>query len=321
MIKLFKEEKNKLVIIENENDIFSKIEERMWIHLDEPSSDEVIMLCKKINFNQDLLLNTLDDEEMAHLDTDDDLTLIIFDIPLKVEETFETVPLAIIYNDKYYVTICTKEINWNEFGLNKIKKLEPHKHVRTTLKLLQLIVSKYISSLKYLDSKRNDLENSLHSSMKNKELLDLMALNKTFVYFSTSLNANKVVLGKLKRLPEYKQYEADFELIEDVEIENNQAVEMCSIYRDILAGMMDAFASIISNNLNIVMKVLAIITLVISIPTTIASLFGMNVKVPLQHNDFGFWIVLILSLLLSLLGAWILFVYTSRISRTKKSKK
>ena len=129
--------------------------------------------------------------------------------------------------------------------------------------------------------------------MKNKEIFELMDINKTFVYISNAISANKVVLNKLLKSSLYKKYDEDIDLIEDTEVELNQAAEMCNLYRDILAGTMDAFASIISNNLNIVMKTLTIITIVISIPTLIASIFGMNVDLPfVDENKYGFYIII-----------------------------
>ena len=180
------------------------------------------------------------------------------------------------------------------------------------------IASNYIFSLKNLDSKRNKIEKKLYESMKNSELLDLMTLNKSLVYFSTSLNANKIVLSQVKKLKEYKKYEDDFELMEDVEVENNQAIEMCTIYRNIVEGMMNAFSSIISNNLNVVMKVLAIITLIISIPTLVASLFGMNVKVPFGKNDLGFYIIIGISILLAIFGGVLLHIVTTKSNKKRK---
>jgi magnesium transporter len=174
------------------------------------------------------------------------------------------------------------------------------------------IASNYISALKYIDNKRNQLEIAIQSSMKNKDLLSLMSLNKSLVYFSTSLNANKVVLNKVKRLDEYKKYEDDFDLMEDVEVENNQAIEMCNIYREILNAMIDANASIISNNLNVVMKVLAIITLIISIPTLIASLFGMNVHLPFENSEFAFYVILAISFVLACVGGVLIYCLTSK---------
>ena len=307
MIKLFKEINKQLVCIDEQDNIIEKIEKNMWIHIFEPSVADIEKLSKVMKIDKDVLLNVTDEEESAHLDADDDYTLIVLDIPIFNNGIYETYPFAIIYNDDYYITICKKEPKLLDLMKKKFKRIEPHKHVRLTLQIMHRIASNYIASLKYIDNKRNELEIAIQSSMKNKDLLSLMSLNKSLVYFSTSLNANKVVLSKVKRLEEYKRYEDDFDLMEDVEVENNQAIEMCTIYRDILSGMIDANASIISNNLNVSMKVLAIITLIIEIPTLIASIFGMNLKLPLVDNKYGFYIILGISLLLSFLSGVVLY--------------
>ena len=321
MIKLFKEENKNLICIDEQENILEKIEKNMWIHVAEPQISEIEAISKITKIDKDILLGVMDEEESAHLDVDEDYTLIILDIPVYVDNIYETYPFVIIYNRDYYLTICKKQTQLLDLMRKKFKKIEPHKHVRLTLQIMYRIASSYITSLKCLDLIRNNSEKALQSSMRNNELLDLMTLNKSFVYFSTSLNANKVVLSKVKRLEEYKKYEADFDLMEDVEVENNQAIEMCTIYRDILAGTMDTFASIISNNLNIAMKVLAIITLIISIPTLIASLFGMNVHVPFDDNKLGFYIIIGISAVLSLIGGILLYVYTSKQSSVKRDKK
>ena len=307
MIKLFKEINKQLVCIDEQDNIIEKIEKNMWIHIFEPSVADIEKLSNVTKIDKDVLLNVTDEEESAHLDADDDYTLIVLDIPVFNNGIYETYPFAIIYNDDYYITICKKEPKLLDLMKKKFKRIEPHKHVRLTLQIMHRISSNYIASLKYIDNKRNELEIAIQSSMKNKDLLSLMSLNKSLVYFSTSLNANKVVLSKVKRLEEYKRYEDDFDLMEDVEVENNQAIEMCTIYRDILSGMIDANASIISNNLNVSMKVLAIITLIIEIPTLIASIFGMNLKLPLVDNKYGFYIILGISLLLSFLSGVVLY--------------
>lgn len=321
MVKLFKEDKNQLICFQDLDNIISKIEKNMWIHLVAPSTDELKEISKIVKINEEVLIGLLDDEESARLDLDDDFTLIVLDIPILIDNYYETYPFAIIYNDDYYLTICKKDIKLVDSMMKKFKKIEPHKHVRLTLQIMYRISSNYISSLKILDSRRNQIEKKVRDAMTNNELLDLMTINKSLVYFSTSLNANKVVLNKLKRLNEYKRYEDDFDLMEDVEVENNQAIEMCTIYRDILSGMMDAFASIISNNLNSVMKALAIITLIISIPTLIASLFGMNVKVPFGTNGNGFYIIIGISAIIAIIGGILLYVYTSKRNYNKKRKK
>ena len=321
MIKLFKEEENKLLSIEEQDGIFEKIEKNMWIHMTEPAVHEIEKISKITKIDRDLLVSVTDEEESAHLDVDDDYTLIVLDIPVYVDDIYETYPFIIIYNKNYYVTICKKDTPIINLMFKKFKKIEPHKHVRLTLQIMYRIASDYIISLKYLNSKRQDLENEIQSSMKNKDLLSLTSLNKSFIYFSTSLNANKVVLSKVKRLDEYKKYEADYDLIEDVEVENNQAIEMCTIYRDILSNMIDANASIISNNLNVVMKLLAVITLIIEIPTLVASLFGMNVKLPFSTYGNGFYIIIIISSIISIIGGILLHFLTSKPINKKKKRK
>ncbi|MGI6151314.1 MAG: magnesium transporter CorA family protein, partial [Christensenellales bacterium] len=154
--------------------------------------------------------------------------------------------------------------------------------------------------LKQIDKASSVVETELHKSMKNRELIQMLRLEKSLVYFSTSLTGNELVLEKLLRTKSLTRYPDDEDLLEDVIIENKQAIEMCTIYRDILSGTMDAYASVISNNLNIVMKLLAAVTIILSVPQIIYSLFGMNTGVPFQGYAGGFWIVLGLSLALTL---------------------
>lgn len=312
MIKLFKEENKKLLCIDDQENIFDKIEKNMWIHISGAKYEDINKLSQITKIDKDLLVTAMDDEESAHLDIDDDYIMIVLDVPIYVDYIYETYPFIIIYNKDYYITMCKQETKLLDLMIKKFKKIEPHKHVRLTLQIMYRIASQYITSLKYLNSKRQDIEKEIHTSIENKDLLSLMTLNKSFIYFSTSLNANKTVLSKVKRLSEYKKYESDFDLMEDVEVENNQAIEMCSIYRDILTNVIDANAAIISNNLNTVMKVLAVITLIIEIPTLIASIFGMNVKLPFIDNPYGFYIIIGISSILSIIGGILLYLYTSR---------
>ncbi len=321
MFTLYKESNNKLEIIKDQESILEKVEKNMWIDVVNPSKAEIKKLADITGITYDFLATALDEEESAHLDIDEDDTLIVLDVPYMDEPEKEnekgfyaTTPFVIVYNTDYLVTLCTKETALLQLVLAKNKKIEPHKHVRLTLQILYRLATIFITRLKKIDSQTKEVERRLRTSMKNKELFDLMELNKSLVFFSTALNANKIVLSKLTRQEEYKKYEDDYELMEDVTIENNQAIEMCSIYRDILAGMMDAFASVISNNLNIVMKALAVITIVLSIPTLVASIFGMNFGViPLFDNPFGFWIIIGMSFVIAMLGAAMLYLYTKRI--------
>ena len=265
---------------------------------------------------------SLDTEEMAHVDFDETSNLIVIDIPSSDDDDrFFTMPFFICFNDQYMVTICKKRNDILKNVIKNVKKFEPHKHTRTTLFILYRIAQEYIKSLREIDKRTRDVETKLHDSTKNKELIELMDLNKMLVYFSTSLNSNKAVTLKLLRSTLFRQYEANQDLMEDLVVENDQAIEMCNIYRDILAGTMDAFASIISNNLNVVMKTLAIITIVLSIPTMVSGFYGMNVSnVPLGENNYAFWIIIGISGILAFI-AGICFFFYGRKSRTKTFEK
>ena len=179
---------------------------------------------------------------------------------------------------------------------------------RFILQILYKNATQYLQYLRIIDKKSEVIENKLHQSQKNEELIELLELQKSLVYFTTSLRSNEVVLEKLLRIDKIKKYPEDTDLLEDVIVENKQAMEMTSIYNGILSGTMDTFASVISNNLNIVMKFLATVTIVMSIPTMIASFYGMNVRasgMPFAESPYGFGIVLFFTLLLTLIVAYI----------------
>ncbi|MCH4201430.1 MAG: magnesium transporter CorA family protein [Bacilli bacterium] len=325
MIKVFREDNGHLVSSTHENNDFSAVAENVWIDISSPTLDTLKELSKMTSLPLDFLVSALDSEESARADYDEGNTLIVLDTPVEriqsekkeTKPLFETIPFVIIYNQSYYVTLHQEESNLINQLVAKSKLLEPHKHVRMTLHLLFTLAQNFIASLKRIDARSRAIESRLHSSMKNKELFDLMELNKMLVYFSTALNADKAVSERLKKTADYKKYEDDYDLMEDVQVELNQAIEMCSIYRDILAGMMDAFASIISNNLNIVMKVLAILTIVLSIPTLIASFYGMNINsgMPLQDTPNSFWIIIAISAFFALIGGVALIVFEKRHKR------
>lgn len=319
MITVYVEGKDKLISKKSTNEDFktNSLKENTWIDITSPSPAILKKVAKKTKLNLSFLMSSLDSEESAHADKEDNDTLIVLDVPSKIDTSdkknnislaFETIPFIIVFNESYLVTIAKKDTDLIQMFLNKSRSVEPHKHVRTTLQLMYYLAQQFIANLKKIDAESKDVEAKLHSSMKNKELFDLMALNKMLVYFSTALNADKVVLDRLMKTQDFKKFEDDFDLMDDVQIELNQALEMCAIYRDILSGMMDAFASIISNNLNIVMKVLAIVTIVLSVPTLVASFYGMNVEgIPLSKNPYGFWIVLTISIVLSIIAG--LFIW------------
>ncbi len=311
MIELFKEIDNKLQKLEYNEETFKDIEAQTWIHMTSPSMDDVDRVCNVTGLQKDMLMGALDTEEVSHVDVDDDNILISLDAPILIDGNYETVPFAIMYNHNFIVTMCNMETNIISALTKKFKKIEPQKHARLCLLVMYRIATLFIQSLNNIDIRSNAIEEDLKDSLKNAHIFDLMKLNESLVYFSISLNSNKNTLARVKRIPDFKKYEADFDLLEDVEIENNQAIEMCQIHRSILDNMTNTTASVISNNLNNVMKVLTIVTLVISIPTLIGSFWGMNVELPFEKNKYGFWILFGLSALLSLLGGITLFILTS----------
>lgn len=304
MIEIFKTIDDQLVSLDN-------FEEGTWINLINPTEEEVQNVSESLNLDSDYIKAALDEEESSRIETDEGCTLIIVDIPIAEangkSSKFITIPLGIIMNENHIITICLKENQiTREFIEKKVKGFFTFKKTRFFLQILYRNSIKYLFYLKQIDKLSHIIENRLHKSTKNKELIQLLELEKSLVYFSTSLKANELVLEKMLRTDIIKKYPDDSELLEDTIIENKQAIEMAKIYSDILSGTMDAFASVISNNLNIVMKFLASVTIVMAIPTMIASYFGMNVQVPMASNPLAFLVIITISV--SLCAAAALFM-------------
>ena len=245
---------------------------------------------------------------------EDNYTLILVDIPT-IEERNEkdwygTIPLGIIITDKMIFTICLEDTQvLTRFMEGRVRNFFTYMKTRFILQILYRNASMYLRYLRIIDKKSEQVEEKMHLSTRNQELVELLELEKSLVYFSTSLRSNEVVLEKLMKIEAIKKYPEDTELLEDVIIENKQAMEMANIYSGILTNMIDAFASIISNNLNIIMKVLAIITIVMSIPTIVFSAYGMNVNLagmPFSGSPWGFTIIILLSVAVSIIAAVIL---------------
>jgi magnesium transporter len=307
-----------------ETNIYEKIQKKSWIHLINPSDEEVLKIRDITGIPEEAIRTTLDEEETAHIDIDEAITLIVVDIPVVEEEDnypeirrYTTTPFGIIYNNDYIVTTCLKNTTIEQ-GLTSrwMKNFATNKHIRLTMQLLYHNASRFVNILKQLDNDSDFVQKKLHESMKNKELFELMSLGKSLVFLSTGINSDSIVLEKIQRLEHFKQYKDDLSLIEDAIIENRQAMEMCNIHRDILNGTMDAFASVISNNVNTVMKTLTNVTIILTIPTLVASFFGMNVDLPIKEN--GFLIVFVLSIVLSVIGAIFLTKYTSQIRNNRR---
>ncbi|MBC7959680.1 MAG: magnesium transporter CorA family protein [Vallitaleaceae bacterium] len=275
-----------------------------WINLIQPTEDEIKLVTGELKIPLDFIRSALDEEERARIETDDGFTMFLIDIPvISTEERtglYGTIPMGIIIGEKHIITVCLQDNPIiNDFIDGRVKAFFTFKKTRFLFQMLYRNSTYYLQYLRDIDKKSDKIEKELHRSMKNKELIQLLGLEKSLVYFSTSLKSNEAILEKIMRVKPVKMYLDDEEILEDVIIENKQAIEMANIYSTILSGTMDAFASVISNNLNIVMKFLASITIVLSIPTMVASFFGMNVGIPMGDNPYAFLIIFIMSFVIS----------------------
>ncbi len=267
-----------------------------WVHIVSPTKDELEEVSRETGVLSEFLQAALDEEETPRIEKEDDQTLILVDIPVVEPEgtsfVYNTFPLGIIITENNIITVCLEETTIIEdFYKGRIRGLDCAKKTRFVYQLLYKISSRFLQYLRQIDKAKTQVETALTKSLKNRELIQMLKLEKSLVFFSTSLKANEMVMEKMLKTNVIKRYPDDEELLEDVIIENKQAIEMCTIYRDILSGTMDAFASVISNNLNIVMKFLTSVTIILSIPTLFFSMWGMNVDVPFENMRGGFLIV------------------------------
>ncbi len=280
-----------------------------WISMTAPNDDEIKAVAADCAIEPDALKAALDIDERSRIEVDDNYTMILTNIPTvetdNDKELYSTIPLAVIITHDTVITVCSETTPLlRPFEDGKIKDFHTQMKSRFVLQILYRSARLYLEYLRIIDRKSEEVENKLHRSTKNHELIELLKLEKSLVYFTTALRSNESVMEKLFRSEIIKKYPEDSELLDDVIVENKQAIEMANIYSGILSGTMDAFASVISNNLNIVMKVLAIITIVLSIPTMIFSAYGMNVNIagmPFAQSPYGFAIIIALSLLMSAL--------------------
>ncbi|MCL5735469.1 MAG: magnesium transporter CorA family protein [Actinobacteria bacterium] len=286
-------------------DRLEQFEPGSWIDLVSPTDEELQRVCDQLNVPMDLLRAPLDEEEYSRIEVEDGLTHVIVDIPILVrtetEQGYATIPLGMLVHPEYFVTTCLRPNPiLGDFERGAIRSFATFKKSRFLFQILQNVSAFYLRYLGRIDRETDKLERELRASMRNAEIFDLLALQKSLVYFTTSLRSNEGVLQKLLRGKLVKMYEEDEDLLEDVIVENKQASEMAKIYTDILTGMMDAFASVISNNLNQVMKLLTSLTIILSIPVIVAAFYGMNVELPFMHYAHAFTITLVIAFVLSL---------------------
>lgn len=273
------------------------IQDGCWVNLTYPSEEELNTVAATLNVEPAFLRAALDEEETSRVDVEEGQTLIIIDVPA-VEKAdavvYSTLPLGIIVTQKHIITVCLKESSIiKDFEDGLVKNAETKKRTSFILYLLLQVAKRFLQYLKQIDKIYNYMERQLYKSQRNKELIQLLDLEKSLVYFNTSLKANEVTLEKILRGRIITLYEEDHDLLEDVLIEVRQAIEMANIYSSIISGMMDAFASVISNNLNVIMKVLTSITILLTIPNIVFGLYGMNVEgLPMAHL---WWVPLVIT--------------------------
>lgn len=290
----------------------NEIQEGCWVALTAPSPTELKEISENYDIDIDHLQAPLDEEERSRIEVEDHYTLIIVDIPMteerKGKDYFVTIPCGIIIAEDLIFTICLIDTPvLTAFMDGRIRNFFTFKKTRFILQILYRNASMYLQYLRFIDKKSEEVEQKLHISQKNAELIEFLELEKSLVYFTTSLRSNEVVLEKMLKIEQIKKYPEDEDLLEDVIIENKQAIEMANIYSGILNGTMDAYANIISNNMNISMKFLAVLTIVMSIPTMIASFAGMNVYgIPFSNHPYGFWIMVALGIGIACITGFIL---------------
>lgn len=289
-----------------------KVEPNTWIDLVEPSELEIKDIVEQTGIPANLIIKLLDTDETARIEKEDDATLIVIDVPYiedkKTKNKYTTIPLGIITYKQYIVTISVKETEViNDIMDNRVKYVVTGKKSRFIIQILHRVASLYIKYLKIINEEIEKKEKIIMKSTSNKELVQLMNIQKSLVFFVTSLKSNDIILDKLEKGSLVEFFEEDLDILEDAIIENKQGIETAIIYRDIVASMSETFTGIISNNLNEIMKFLAGITIVFSVPTMISSFMGMNVPLgELQTNENAFMFILSISFILSILIAYVL---------------
>ena len=288
-----------------------------WVNLVNPDPDELSLINILTEIPTDVLKTALDMEERSHVELEDNYIFIVINIPvIRGNDMYDTVPLGIFLTPDFFITICLEESEvLYPFISNQISTFYTYKKTRFLFQILYRTATMFLRYLQQINRRTDDIEIQLRHTTKNKDFFQLLELQKSMTYFTSALRTNGTVMERLLRLRGHssykhllKMYEEDEDLLEDVIIENKQAIEMVEMYSNILMNMSDTFASIISNNLNIVMKFLASITIILSVPTTIFSLWGVNVPLPFQENEWGFFLVITIAMICSAIAVALLWM-------------
>ncbi|MBB5337394.1 magnesium transporter CorA family protein [Pectinatus brassicae] len=284
------------------------LERGAWINIVAPTPYELKVVSNLTEVEPDFLRSALDNEERSHIDVEDNSIMVLTNLPvMHGPEMYDTLPLAIILTTDYIITVCLADTPvLSEFNQQTSNAFRTYKKTRFLLQLLYKSATYYLRYLRQIDKLSDEIEIKLRDSLQNREILRLLELQKALTYFNASLRSNAAVLDKLMRIRSnhnvqniIKVYEEDEDLLEDVIIENKQAREMGDMYSTILSRMADTFSSIMSNNLNLVMRFLTAVTIILAIPTAISGFFGMNVSIPFADSPLGFFYVSLIAIVMA----------------------
>jgi magnesium transporter len=296
MIQLFQTHKNQLHEVD-------KLEEGVWVNIVDPSYEERSWIEQNSPLVAEYLSDSLDIDELSRVEKEDDYLLVVIRLPhfrgVEHDSPFTTIPLLIILTEQNFYTICKEEnVILQEFIRERIKGFSTAKKNKFLLQLMFKAAGKYLLHLRNINKIVERLEDELESSLRNREIFELLKYEKALIYYMTALQANGAMMERLRRLRIFSAFEDDEDLLEDVMIENQQAIQMTNITTRVLGQMMEAYSSVINNNMNNVMKTLTFVTICLAIPTLFASLYGMNVPLPYAETPAAFWVLVVVSVVL-----------------------
>lgn len=314
MIQYFKNINNKTIEID-------KPESGIWVNLVPPfKEEEFFELGEELDIPIEFLRDSLDIDERPRYELEDNVKFIVIKTPAEnnsfndSDAFYITIPICIILTHNHIVTVNSFDNGAIKKFLNSFQKRQPDKRNLMVLKIFEKVVKNFMEYLKEVNQRRNILEQKLYDANRNEELLELVRIQKSLVYFVTALRGNELLMMKLERTNFLSLNEDEREILNDLIVDNSQALEMANIYTDILTSTLDAFASIIANNQNEVLKRLTTLTLILTVPTLIASIYGMNTPIPYKNSPYTFWIPVFIALVILLVASW---NYYKRIRKTR----
>jgi len=296
MIQLFQTQKTQLQEVE-------QLADGVWINIVDPTYEERSWIEENSPLVAEYLSDSLDLDELSRVEKEDDYLLVVIRLPhfrgVEHDSPFTTIPLLIILTEQNIYTICKEEnVILQEFIRERIKGFSTAKKNKFLLQLMFKTAGKYLLHLRNINKIVERLEDELENSLRNREIFELLKYEKALIYYITALQANGAMMERLRRLRIFNAFEDDEDLLEEVMIENQQAIQMTNITTRVLGQMMEAYSSVINNNMNNVMKTLTFVTICLAIPTLFASLYGMNVPLPFAEQSAAFWVIGAMSLVL-----------------------